>query len=165
MNRKRLSHGQKIAPLFGVTTPMRRLLLAVVLAVAFGTPPVFAAGGKMPDKVDKALAGALKSGAKTQKVLITVEPGSRGAIRSALEKGGRKIKREHPSLNLLVTELSAAEVLELVKNKKVKALSLDGPVRAHQDLLTAPIVDDTAPVYVDDTAPVYEDPLYYEHPP
>ena len=49
-----LSHGQRIALLSAVNTSARRLVLATVVALAFGAP-AFAAGGEMPDKMDKAL--------------------------------------------------------------------------------------------------------------
>jgi len=115
---------------------MRRLFLAVLLAFSVGTP-AFAAGakapGKMPNKVDKALAGELKSGAATHKVIITFKPGYRAAAKAALlNRPGNKIKREHPSLNLLVGEIATADVEALARSKGVKAISLDGPVRAHQ---------------------------------
>src|SRR5438128_9808711 len=86
----------------------------------------------MPDKVDEALAGTLKAGTAKNKVIITVKPGYRATIRKALEGHGNKIKREHGSLNLLVTELDSATVLALAKNPMIKALSLDGPMSAHQ---------------------------------
>ena len=86
--------------------------------------------GNKPDKVDKALAGKLHPGA-TLKVIITSEPGYRDNFRRHLVKHGGRIKAEHPSLNLLVTE-STSEVLEFAKNKSVKALSLDGPVYGQQ---------------------------------
>jgi serine protease AprX len=86
----------------------------------------------MPDKVDKALAGQLKAGTATNKVLITVQPGFRGSIRKALELKGVTIKREHSALNLFVAEVDSATVLELAKNPLVTAVSLDGPIGNHQ---------------------------------
>src|SRR3954447_26865300 len=104
---------------------MRRLCLAALIAVILGTSAV-AGGSKTqngkdsgnnqtqldnkPPKVDKALAGALASGATTQKVIITARAGSLKNLRKKLEGNGRKIRREHTSLSVLVTELSTAEV-------------------------------------------------------
>ncbi len=114
----------------GVKTYLR-FILATLVAVSC-TAPAVAAGRAKPEKVDKALAGALTSGAGTHKVIITLQPGQRSSVRKSLEAKGRRIRREHSSLNLLVADLSTADVMEWVKSKKVKALSLDGPVRVSQ---------------------------------
>ena len=141
-----LSRGEEIALLSGVKTYLR-FILATLVAVSC-TAPAVAAGREKPEKVDKALAGALNSRTGTHKVIITVQPGYRKSIRQSLEGKGRRMKAEHASLNLLVSELSTAEVLALLKNKNIKALSLDGPVRVHQ-------YDGADPV---DSEPLYEDP-------
>ena len=107
----------------------RRIFLAT-LTVLTVTVPAFAAGKK--PKVDEALAGSLNSGAATQRIIITTEPGERENVRKSFESKGRRFKAEHASLNLLVGEFSNADVLELAKNNKVKALSLDVPVNAQQ---------------------------------
>ena len=114
----------------GVKTYLR-FILATLVAVSC-TAPAVAAGREKPEKVDKALAGALKSGAGTHKVIITLQPGQRSSVRKSLEAKGRRIKREHSKLNLLVADLTTADVMEWVKSKKVKALSLDGPVYVSQ---------------------------------
>src|SRR3954467_15256659 len=138
-----LNHGHDLALLFVVNIPMRRFFLPVLISVS-ASSPLFAAKDTMPKKVDKALAGALKSGTATQKVIITVQPGARTAVRKALEANGRRIKAEHGALNVLVAELPTAEVLALVKNKNVKALSLDGPMTA--SALLGPVVTASAAV-------------------
>ena len=89
----------------------------------------------MPDKVDKALAGQLKSGTVKNKVIITVQPGFRGSIRKALELKGNKIKREHAALNVFVAELDSATVLELAMNPLIKSVGLDGPMNSSQLLV------------------------------
>ena len=79
------------------------------------------------------MAGALKGGKATRhKVIITVKPGYRAAVRKALQGHGDKIKREHGNLNLLETDLDSDTILELVKNGMVQAMSLDVPVRSYQ---------------------------------
>ena len=85
-----LNHGQPIALLFSVNIMLRRLALATLLLCSLGAPAFAADGshdghdgpgdhrndhGKMPDKVDRALAGQLKGGTVKNKVLITVTPG------------------------------------------------------------------------------------------
>src|SRR5438552_11755568 len=111
---------------------MRWVYLVAVLSLSFALPAL-AAGGKLPDKVDKALAGELKTGAAAHKVIITFKPGYRAAGKLALlQRRGNKIKREHPSLNMLVGEIATADVQAFARRKGVKAISLDGPVRAHQ---------------------------------
>src|SRR6185503_14046127 len=71
-------------------------------------------------KIDRALAGELDNRKSSHKVILTLEPGSQAAFRKVLQQRGRKIRREHGSLNLLVADLDSADVLEFVKNKKVK---------------------------------------------
>src|ERR1043166_9358882 len=140
----------------GVNTTMRRQLLTALLALSLGMP-VFAAPAnnkddkssdsrkewrkkhnlrdRDPEKIDKALAGALRCG-KSQKVIITMKPGAatRTNMRKSLESKGRKVRREYAKLNLLVSELSASEVLDLANNDDVQAVSLDGPVGAAEIL-------------------------------
>jgi len=113
-----------------VAIPVRRLIVATLVALSCGAPVL--AAGQVPPKIDNALAGTLKSGASKNKVIVTVRTGYRATVRDALVKHGDRIKSEHASLDLLVTELDTATVLELAKNRMIKALSLDGPVRAHQ---------------------------------
>jgi hypothetical protein len=109
-----------------------RLVAAATLTALSVAMPALAAG-RRHEKVDNALASAMKSGSKTQNVIITTEPGSRSGVRKSLEGKGRRIKAEHASLNLLVSELSTDEVLALLKDKNVKALSLDGPVHPDRE--------------------------------
>src|SRR5438270_12997669 len=101
----RLSGGRRIALLLGVIIHIRRLYLTALVALVFAGPALGAgtkSPGKMPDKVDKALAGELKRGASTHKVIITFKPGYRTAGKKALlQRKGNKIKREHASLDML----------------------------------------------------------------
>ena len=109
----------------------RNVFLATLTALAV-TVPAWAAKGQNPEKVDRALAGALKSG-KAQKIIITTQPGERENVKKALAaRGKNKFKAEHASLDLLVGEFSVEDVLELAKSKKIKALSLDEPVYGQQ---------------------------------
>src|ERR1051325_534467 len=114
--------------------PTRRVFCAILLTCSVHAPLFAASSNKgnndsrrnnIPNKVDRALAGALKGGAAKNKVIITTMPGERNAIRKALEQHGDTVKREHAALNVLVAELDAATVLELARNGKIKALSLD----------------------------------------
>ena len=108
----------------------RAITTAAATALVCSLPALAAGAG--PDKVDRALAGALRSGAGTQKIIVTAQPGSTANVRQGLERSGRRIRSEHESLNLLVLEVSNDDVLELVKNKDVKGVSLDGPVSVQQ---------------------------------
>ena len=74
----------------GVKTYLR-FILATLVAVSC-TAPAVAAGREKPEKVDKALAGALNSRTGTHKVIITVQPGQRKSIRQSLEAKGRRIR-------------------------------------------------------------------------
>ena len=108
----------------------RNVFLATLTAMAV-TIPAFGAEGKGSGKVDRALAGSLKSGGK-HKILITTQPGERENVKKHLGKRGGKFKAEHASLNLLVGEYTTEEILDLIKDNKVKGLSLDEPVNAQQ---------------------------------
>ncbi|PYR73621.1 MAG: hypothetical protein DMF87_25350, partial [Acidobacteria bacterium] len=101
-------------------------------------------------KIDRALAGELDSRLSTHKVMITVTAGNRDAFRKLLQQRGRRVRREHGSLNLFVADLPTQDVLEFANSGLVKALSLDSPIRASQ---IAPTVTVTAPAQPTVTAP------------
>ena len=111
-------------------------------ALACSTPVL--AAGAAPEKVDKALAGKLRSGA-VQQIIVTAQRGSRRAVRQALEGRGRRIRAEYESLDMLALELPSDEVLALVKSKHVKAVSLDGPVAVQQ--FSSELSSSTLPVF------------------
>src|SRR4029079_15311382 len=103
---------------------------------------------------DQALADAMRGGGATERVIITVKPGYRATLRKALQQHGHQIKAEHASLDLLVGDLDAATVQQREKDGMITALSLDGPVNAHQrsihstldatsSLLSSPVVTTT----------------------
>src|SRR6185436_11404825 len=101
---ERLIRGGKIALPSDVTIRLRRTYITGFLALSFAIP-AFGAGSKLPAKVDKALAGELKRGAATHKVIITFDPGQRTAGKQVLlQRRGNRIQREHASLNMLVGE-------------------------------------------------------------
>ena len=88
----RLSMATKLLHCLALNIPLRRVYFGALLALSFAVP-AFAAGGRnaadrnhnnIPDKVDKALAGELKDGAATHKVIITFKPGYRAAAKQAL---------------------------------------------------------------------------------
>src|SRR5438132_952022 len=81
-------------------------------------------------KIDRALAGELDSRLSTHKVMITVTAGNRDAVRKLLQQRGRRVRREHGSLNLFVADLPAQHVREFATSGVGKALSLHSPLRA-----------------------------------
>jgi serine protease AprX len=130
----------------------RRLVPAglAVCALVIAAPRVFASSPSDDQKIDRALLAALKNGAPTQPVIVTVKPGYRSDLRDALRRHGDRIKSEHPSIDALAVELHTADVRELAKQPGVEAVSFDAPVfaTASTDLkggTTSPTVLTTQP--------------------
>src|SRR5262249_42324326 len=114
MRPQRLSLGLFVAALF----------LGVVAQPAAAGPDV-----KSP-KLDRGLTESLATGARTQKIIISVKPGYRDAIRNALKAHGAVIKSEHPLIDAIAAEVHAADVLDLANHDAVNYVSLDAKVSA-----------------------------------
>lgn len=107
--------------------PVRSLcLLALIAFVA----PHEASAQEQTSKVDRAVREALRTGARTQRVIITVAPGHRGDIRQALEAHGDRVNSEHPSLDALTVDIHSGDVNELAQHPWVAAVSADATVDA-----------------------------------
>ena len=81
-------------------------------------------------KIDSALEDALRSGAATQNVIITLKPGYRAQMRERLQEHGDVVQSEHASIDALVVKLHSADVSELADRDEVAALALDSDVYA-----------------------------------
>src|SRR5262245_8684374 len=104
--------------------------LCTLIALVTGlSTPAFAQGSRNP-KVDRALQDALRTGAPTQSVIVTVEQGYRSTLRDALQKHGDRIKSEHPLIESLAVELHSEDVAELAKQPWVDSLAADAIVSA-----------------------------------
>jgi hypothetical protein len=113
-------------------TNTRRLFLGALTALALVVP---AAGAdaqsrQHSQKIDSALENALRSGAPTQNVIITLKPGHRAQMRDRLRDHGDLVESEHESIEALVVKLHSADVAELADRDEVAALTLDSDVYA-----------------------------------
>jgi serine protease AprX len=107
----------------------RRLPLALAaVLVALSHAAAFAQGSD--HKIDRGLRAALKTGAPTQRVIISVNAGCRDYVRGALQKHGDRIKSEHPIIDAIAVDLHSEDVQELAQNDCIKTLSYDAPVSA-----------------------------------
>ena len=116
-------------------TYTRRLLLLGLTAFGLVVPvhPAGAQTGPNTDaapKIDHALTQALRTGAPTQHVIITLKPGYRAAIRQQLQDHGDVIVSEHPSIEALVGELHSRDVTELAQRPEVASIAIDATVYA-----------------------------------
>ena len=98
-------------------------LLTVVIAV-----PAFAQG---PDrKIDRRVRETLSTGARTQSVIITVEPGYRSTLRDVLQRHGDRIRAEHQVLDAIAVEIHTEDIAGLSAQPWIKAIASDAPVRS-----------------------------------
>ena len=81
-------------------------------------------------KIDQALSEALRRGAATQHVIITLKPGYRAEDAQAPPGPRRRDSVRDASIDALVVEIHSADVSELAERDEVAALSLDSDVYA-----------------------------------
>jgi subtilisin family serine protease len=102
----------------------------VGLGVAFGILALAGSALAQTDKVDRALRQAIRAGARTQHVIISVKPGHLAAVRRALEEHGDVVKADHESIGAVSAEVHAADIGELALQPWVAGVSLDADVFA-----------------------------------
>jgi serine protease AprX len=103
----------------------------VASVLALFAAPVSADSRHTHSKTDLAVQRAVRGGAGTVKVIISVaDPSDRLAVRRALESHGDSIKSEHPLVGAFAAEVHAADVSQLASYPGVKFVSVDAPVRA-----------------------------------
>ena len=127
-----LNHGRRFA-LHCAVTITRRLFLGALTALALVLPATGAdaqSHRQHSQKIDSALENALRSGATTQNVIITLKPGHRAQMRDLLRDHGDLVESEHESIDALVVKLHSADVAELADRDEVAALTLDSDVYA-----------------------------------
>jgi hypothetical protein len=112
-----------------VLTRVRRVSFAslTALLLVISATRADAAGAQ---KVDLALESALKGGAPTHHVIISVNPGCRAGVRQALEKHGDVIQNEYPAIDAVSAEIHAGDVDAYASSGCVKAVSADALVYA-----------------------------------
>jgi serine protease AprX len=106
----------------------RALITALVAIIA---APVSAESRRSHPKTDLAIQRAIRGGAGTLRVIISVaDPNERLAIRKALESHGDSIKSEHPLVGAFAAEIHAGDVSQLANYPGVQFVSVDAPVSA-----------------------------------
>jgi serine protease AprX len=124
----------------------RAALLTALFCVVAGTT---ASAGPARQKVDRLLRRAVDAGGGTQDVIITVNPGCRGAVRDAMSKHGDAVDGEHDIIDAVTGRLHSHDVDELAKSPCVKTLSANAWVHADgtaRNSRTTTTIVDTTPV-------------------
>src|SRR5437660_2684322 len=105
-----MSSGYRIAVVGNVISPFAlKRTLGAALALVLAASPVLAQSSD--SKIDLSLRDALRSGAATQTVIITVDdPALRDGIRLALQAHGDVIKAEHPLVGAFTAEIHSDDV-------------------------------------------------------
>jgi serine protease AprX len=106
-----------------------RLICAVLTAFILVLPTV-ASAAPGHQKVDRALRALVDSGRQTQQVIVTVNPGCRAAVRTAMEIHGDRVDAEHDVVDAVAGEVHSRDVDELAKSPCVKAVSSNATVYA-----------------------------------
>ena len=107
--------------------PLRSFSALAVLLVVGATSNALA-GAPSNHKIDRAVQDALRRGAATQAVIITVKPGYRDTLRRALRQHGDVIKSEHPLIDGLAVQLHSGDIVELANQPWVEAIAADAIV-------------------------------------
>jgi serine protease AprX len=101
-------------------------MLVALLALSFWATP---ANAQRSQKLDRALREAMQRDATSpQRVIITVKPGMRPLLRTALKKHGDQVLVEHPSIDALTAEVHGEDVAALANDPAVRSVSLDAKV-------------------------------------
>jgi serine protease AprX len=103
-----------------------RSLVALVALALSATP----SAAQKSQKLDLALRQSLEQGTASQRVIISVKPGMRPLLRSALKRHGDKVVVEHPSIEALTAFVHGEDLLALSNDPAVVAVSIDAPVTA-----------------------------------
>ena len=81
-------------------------------------------------RVDRAVRQSVQSGRRTQRVIITVNPGCRAAVRDALKKHGDTVDSEQGLIDAVSGELHSPDVDVLADSPCVRGISSDADVHA-----------------------------------
>jgi serine protease AprX len=109
--------------------------LGVALGLLICAGPAFSQTDRLTDKVDGAVRDAIRAGARTQNVIISVKPGYLATMRRALEDHGDLVKADHESIGALSAEVHAGDINELARQPWVEGVSLDDDVFAIGDAI------------------------------
>ena len=102
--------------------------VGALLLSAFSTVPVDAAPPRA--HVDRAVRAARASGAATQKVIISVNPGCRASVLDALARHGDAVDPEFSVIDAIAGQIHSRDIETLAVSGCVNAISSDADVRA-----------------------------------
>ena len=102
--------------------------LTAILVLLGGLSAAPAAAGERRSKLDRVLQDAVTRAPEPQRVIIRVQPGTRGAVKSALQAHGDTVVAEYPSLDALTVKLHGEDLALLDANPNVLSVSTDAEV-------------------------------------
>jgi len=113
---------------------MNLRVLFVCSFAALSVSTVSLAGQKATDpnghKVDRAIRSAQWSGAKSHRVIVTLEPGCADSVRDVLQEHGDRVEAVHPLINAISGEIHSEDVDALAAAGCVKSIAADALVYA-----------------------------------
>jgi hypothetical protein len=107
--------------------------VAALLILSLTTPSMAVAKGGKPPKIDRALAKIVDQGGEAVPVIVRTKPGKLDSFTSKVRKSGKAHRASLPSVDGVVLELSAEEIVRLAEDGDVTSLSLDAEVGTSGD--------------------------------
>ena len=102
--------------------------LATALALLLGASVSAPAVAEERSKLDKVLQEAIRQAPQPQRVIVRTQPGTRHAVRAALQQHGDIVLAEHPSLEALTVTVHGEDLVALQANPNVVSVSVDAEV-------------------------------------
>ncbi len=109
---------------------MKFRLFAALTALGLCTVTHAAAHSNDTHKIDRAVRTSIAAGARSQRVIIMLEPGCVASTRDSLEEHGDVIAAEHPLINAISGEVHSADVEPLAAVDCVRSIASDAIVHA-----------------------------------
>ena len=109
---------------------LRKALGTVLAATALVLLSLAPASAEQHPKLDRAVQQAIANGAATQKVIVTVRPGSRDAVGQQLLNNGGRVKSTFTAADSIAVEVSSKSILTLANSPDVQFISADATVYA-----------------------------------
>ena len=104
---------------------LRGAAAAMALLVAL---PIEAAHAPHAHKVDKHLQNRLNGGSGSERVIVRVKPGQRGAVAQTLRQRGHQVYGDHSGIDAVSSEVSIDTLKALANNPAVESISTDAEV-------------------------------------
>ena len=107
-------------------------VMAIVLASTSTNPTATSRTARKYPRLDLSLQAAAAAHSRDpQRVIISVRPGSRSAVRRALAAHGDRILAEHDSIDAITAVVRGQELETLASHDAVVSVSRDAVVSAH----------------------------------